>query len=212
MEQELLSELGRIEMNVNLGCGNRLVTEHLLNSAKVGSTLEEMGSETMAECMRGYILANTRCFGELLHDIEDHHSRKSATSAIKEKDIFFAGLNVDGIPIFEISAYSLYGARRNGNNTLLGSFSLDDGERIAGRETRDSQVAEFRHSDSAAIEHFHNCAVAVGFIFIVGNSGNHSVDLFDAEHVGERPFGFRAFEEDSGILCDDIFGTDIFIK
>lgn len=47
VEEELAAELGRVEVDVDFGCGDRFVAEHLLDGAEVGSSFEEMCGKTM---------------------------------------------------------------------------------------------------------------------------------------------------------------------
>ena len=50
--QYLFAQASGIQVDIDLGCGDALVAEHLLNGAQVGAPFEQMGGEAVAQCMR----------------------------------------------------------------------------------------------------------------------------------------------------------------
>lgn len=66
------------------------MAEHLLNGTQIGSSFKKMGSERMAQCVRGYFLNNTGQFGKLFDYVENHYAGKPSATAIEEKNVFLS--------------------------------------------------------------------------------------------------------------------------
>ena len=64
--------LAGVDVGVDLGGEDALVTEHLLYGAEVGPVLDEMGGERVAEGVRGYLFGNA-CSLALTLDYQEYH-------------------------------------------------------------------------------------------------------------------------------------------
>ena len=64
--------LAGVDVGVDLGGEDALVPEHLLYGAEVGSVLDEVGGEGVAEGVGGYLLGDTCCLALTL-DYQKYH-------------------------------------------------------------------------------------------------------------------------------------------
>lgn len=79
--QNLFAEKLPVDMRVDFGSSNVLVSQHLLDGAQVCSALQKVCGKGMAESVRTDFLMDTCQFGLLLDDEEYHHAgKRSATS------------------------------------------------------------------------------------------------------------------------------------
>lgn len=78
--QNLFAEKLPVDMRVDFGSSNVLVSQHLLDGAQVCSALQKVCGKGMAESVRTDFLMDTCQFGLLLDDEEYHHAgERSAT-------------------------------------------------------------------------------------------------------------------------------------
>lgn len=78
--QNLLAQELPVDMRVDFGSSNVLVSQHLLDGAQVCSALQKVCGKGMAESVRTDFLMDTCQFGLLLDDEEYHHAgERSAT-------------------------------------------------------------------------------------------------------------------------------------
>lgn len=92
--EQLPAQMRRVEMYVNLGRGYRLMAKHLLDCPEIGSTLQKMGGETMAEGMRRDRFGNPGILGQLFDYKEYHDACQPIAPAVEEKDILRAVLRL----------------------------------------------------------------------------------------------------------------------
>ena len=70
----LVPESRRVDVQVNLGCGDGLVAEHHLYGAQIGAAFEQMRGKGMAQGVRRHVFANTAGLGGIADDVEYHHA------------------------------------------------------------------------------------------------------------------------------------------
>ena len=56
-----LAEAAQLDSGVNLRCGDRRVTEHLLDGAEIGSSGEQMGGEAVPQRVRADVAVQAGC-------------------------------------------------------------------------------------------------------------------------------------------------------
>lgn len=72
MFQYFFSEELAVDVCVDFGGGNLLVSQHFLDGEQIGASFQQMGGERMAEGVRAYILFDSCQFRLLLDDMENH--------------------------------------------------------------------------------------------------------------------------------------------
>ena len=70
----LVPESRRVDVQVNLGRGDRLVAEHQRYGAQIGAAFEQMRGKGMAQGVRRHVFANTTGLGGIADDVEHHHT------------------------------------------------------------------------------------------------------------------------------------------
>lgn len=73
MAHYLVSETATINMCIYLCGGYFFMTEHTLDCPEISSTLQQMGSKRMAECMRADGLGNPGLDGKVFDDVKNHY-------------------------------------------------------------------------------------------------------------------------------------------
>ena len=78
------------------------------------------------------------------------------------------------------------GLAGDGNEALLGAFSLHTDELFVEIEVAQLEVYELRDAQSAREEHLHDGHIALGFLLAAGGNGCfQAVDLLRGEHLGQ---------------------------
>ena len=95
ISQDVGAEGCGVEMEVDLGCVDGCVAEHLLDCAEIGSAFEEVSGEGVAESVGGDDLADSGGFGEVFDNLEDAHAGQRAAAAVEEKSVASFGFDVE---------------------------------------------------------------------------------------------------------------------
>ena len=80
-------------MDVDLGGGDALVAEHLLDGTQVGAALEQVGGKAVAQCVWADNLADACQFTQLLDDVENHLTREHSAATVQEQDVLAASFD-----------------------------------------------------------------------------------------------------------------------
>lgn len=92
--ENLFAQGGRVDMRIDFGCSNVLMTEHRLNGTQVCPTLQQRRSETMAQGVgRNGLLDASFLSLSLDHD-EYHRASEMMTTAIEEHKVFLSGFDI----------------------------------------------------------------------------------------------------------------------
>lgn len=82
MLQNLFAEELPVDMRIDFGRSNILVSQHLLDGAQVCSAFQKVCGKGMAESVRTDFLMDTCQFGLLLDDEEYHHAGKRSATPV----------------------------------------------------------------------------------------------------------------------------------
>ena len=92
--ENLFAQGGCVNMRIDFGCSNVLMTEHRLNGTQVCPTLQQRRSETMAQGVGRNGLLDA-CFLSLSLDHDEYHRAcEVMTTAIKEHKVFLSGFDI----------------------------------------------------------------------------------------------------------------------
>ena len=92
--ENLFAQSGRVDMRIDFGCSNVLMTEHRLNGTQVCPTLQQRRSETMAQGVGRNGLLDA-CFLSLSLDHDEYHRAcEVMTTAIEEHKVFLSGFDI----------------------------------------------------------------------------------------------------------------------
>ena len=92
--ENLFAQGGRVDMRIDFGCSNVLMTEHRLNGTQVCPTLQQRRSETMAQGVGRNGLLDA-CFLSLSLDHDEYHRASEVmTTAIEEHKVFLSGFDI----------------------------------------------------------------------------------------------------------------------
>ena len=99
------------------------MAEHLLHSAEVSASFQQMSGKRMAEYMRVYIFFDACLRSVFFHEFPDSHSCKAASALIQEKNIFSIFVFQEYMPHMPaVFIYLVQGSLPDGNYPFLGSF------------------------------------------------------------------------------------------
>ena len=76
-----------IDVGIYFSGGDTLMSEHLLNHAKVCSMLDQMGGKRMTEGVRRYLLTDTGKKGLSLDHLEHRLTAERLSEPVEEHDI-----------------------------------------------------------------------------------------------------------------------------
>ena len=102
MLDDFTSEHIPINMCVNLGSSDTFVSQHALNGSQIGTSLQKVRREGMAEGVRTDIFSTSGCFGQNFDDMEHHYSGNVLAPLADEHEIFVSRLDVHSISVDEI--------------------------------------------------------------------------------------------------------------
>ena len=113
--EDFVAQAGTVDVDVDLGRGDALVAQHLLDGTQVGTALEQVGGEAVAQGVRTDDLADAGQFAQLLDDVENHLAREHRAAAVQEQDVLAAALgDLTGTRLFQIQVDLLNGDGRDG--------------------------------------------------------------------------------------------------
>lgn len=165
MQKDFLTQMGRVDVGVDLRGGNRFVSQHRLNGAQVGTTFQQRGGKGMAERVGRHGFLNACFLHKVFNHEEDHDTgeRFLSTMADENEILVFEG---DGqeIAIHEIEVQFMDGFLGDGHEPLLGALALHLDEFFVKEEIAEFQVDEFADAESAGKEDFDDGFVALSLL------------------------------------------------
>ena len=90
--EDLVAQAGAVNVDIDFGSGDALMTQHLLDGSQVGSALEQMGGKAVAQRVWADDLAHPSEFTQLFDDMENHLPGEHRASTVQEQDILAAPL------------------------------------------------------------------------------------------------------------------------
>ena len=82
---------GGIDVCVDLGCEDALVTEHFLYYSEVGAVFYEVGGKAVAEGVGGDFLVHTGGHGLVFYHIKYGYAAEGLAKAVEEKVVLKSG-------------------------------------------------------------------------------------------------------------------------
>lgn len=130
VEEDFFAQAGAVDVGVDLGGGYAFVAEHGLDGAEVGSALEEVGGEGVAEGVGRDVAGDARLGAEFLDEVEDHDSADVFDAALDgdEDVVLVFGRYLPLVAVEEVELEFLDGLGGDGHEALFGSLALDADE------------------------------------------------------------------------------------
>jgi len=99
MFEDFLPEVSLVNVHVNLGCANIFMSEHRLDGPQVGSALQKLCGEAMAEGVGADVLADACLLGILFDIDEERYAAQVFAAAERDEDkVVLARLHLDALP------------------------------------------------------------------------------------------------------------------
>ena len=92
--ENLFAQGSRVDMRIDFGCSNVLMTEHRLNGTQICPTLQQRRSETMAQGVGRDSLLDASFLSLSLDHDEYHRASEVMTTAIEEHKVFLSGFDI----------------------------------------------------------------------------------------------------------------------
>ena len=142
VEKDFLAQAGAVDVGVDFGGGDALVTKHRLDGTQVGTTLEEVGGETVAKGVWGDILGYACQLGELLDAHEESDAAELGAASHGNEDVVLVTL-LDGelTALLKPAVYLVDGTLRDGDEALLVALAVNTDKAVVEVEVADEQVA-----------------------------------------------------------------------
>lgn len=141
--QNLLAKHLSVHLCVDFGGGNLFVSEHHLDGAEVGSSLEQMGGKSVAEGVGADLLLNASLLCISTHDVEDHHAAQLTAEAVQEDMILEPRLHRQFITEGEVVMDLAQGRRGDGDDSLFAALAIDHDVALLFEDVGDTKVREF---------------------------------------------------------------------
>ena len=178
--------------------------EHGLYGTEVGTALEEVGGEGVAQGVGGDGAGDAGTGGQHLYGVEHGDAREVLAAAEREEEVVvLARFGGDVATVVEPELQLAHGTGRHGHETLFGAFAYDVEEGVGGVDVGEGEVAEFADAQTAAVKKLDDGAVAVACGFGEVDGGLECVDLGYGEHGGEVGRAAWHFEHFGGVGGDD---------
>ena len=150
VQKNLLTEVGGVDVGVDLGGSDGFVAKHSLDSPKVGSAFEERGGKGVSESVGRDGLVDAGSIDEVFDHEEDHNTGEGLLTSMADKDEVLI-LCWDGkeITVKEIELEFVVGLLGDGHEALLRPFSFDLDEAVVEKEVAEFEGNEFADTESA---------------------------------------------------------------
>ena len=190
---------GGVDVRVDLGREDGLVSQHFLYDAQVGAVLDEVRREGVAEGVRGDFLADAGDQRLLLDEIENGHPAQRAAVFVEEGDVVEGRLGGLGADV-EVRFERVSGHLAEGDEALFVAFADHAHEALLQVDVRDQQAAGLGDTQAAAVEYFKDRAVAQVHPGFVADGVEDLFDLFDGEDLREVAAEFGGVDAVAGIV------------
>ena len=196
MEEDFLSQMGGVDVGVDLGGGYGFVTQHGLDSAEVGASFEQGGGEGVTKGVGRDGLLNA-CLGHQVFEHEEDHdaSERFLATETDEDEVLELGGDGQLVAVGEVELQFVDGLLGDGHQTLLGAFAFHLDELVVEEEVAQLQVDQFADAQAAREEGFDDSLVAVTLGLAEVDDGFDGIDLIDGEHIGQMLRFFGKFEQ-----------------
>lgn len=165
--EDVGAEGGGVEVDVDLSGGDGFVAEHLLDGTEIGSTLEQMGGERVAEGVGRDSLAYSGSLGQSLDYLECTLTCEPTSTAIEKQDVLVTGLHFHAGTVLEPRCDLLDGGFRHGHYPLLVPLATHHQETLGRVYLGDLERDELAHAQSATIQHLHHGPIALALLLAV---------------------------------------------
>ena len=152
-------DVGCAHVGVDL-CGHQaFMSQQLLNAADICSTVEQVGSETMTECMWAGTRIETTLFDILLEHSRHTPSRQSAAEFVSEGRRFFGA--VGGRPSdLKVIGQGLIGERAELTDPLFSTLPTDSNRAVGKIDIAIVHSYQFANPESSAVGDFKDRKIA----------------------------------------------------
>ena len=190
---------GGVDVRVDLGREDGLVSQHFLHDAQVGPVLDEVRREGVTEGVRGDFLADAGEQRLLLDEVENGHPAQRAAVFVEESDVVEGRLGGLGADV-EVGAERVGGHLAEGDEALFVAFADHAHEAFSEVDVRDEQAAGLGDAQAAAVEDFEDRAVAEVHPGCVSDGVENCGDLFDGKDFREVAAEFGGVDAVAGVV------------
>ena len=184
---------GAVDVGVDFGGEDALVTEHFLDSTQVGAIFYEVGGERMAEGVRGYFLADSGLHRVCLYHLEHRDASERTAETVQEKDVgtfAVSGWSAD----FEIVTYGVACHATEGHKPLLVSLPYHADESLFRPNAGNPEGYEFGHAQAKTIKSLQHGAVTLSESRVEVNGSDEPIHLLNGEHSRKIFSELRGFD------------------
>ena len=190
---------GGVDVRVDLGREDGLVSQHFLHDAQVGPVLDEVRGEGVAEGVRGDFLADAGEQRLFLDEVENGHPAQWAAVFVEEGDVVegrLGGLRAD----VEVGAERVSGHLAEGDEALFVALADHAHEALLQVDVRDEQAAGLGDAQAAAVEDFEDGAVAEVHPGFVADGVEDGCDFLDGKDFREVAAEFGGVDAVAGVV------------
>ena len=125
MLQDFFTQMGRVDVGVDLSGGNGFMSKHGLNGTQISPTLKQGGSEGVTERVGRDSLLNASLRHQILNHKKDHHPCQGFLTTMTDKDkILIFERNGQEITVDEVKLQLVDGFLRDRHEPLFRALSL----------------------------------------------------------------------------------------
>lgn len=163
MFQNFLPQAAAVKVGVDFRGADALMSEHALYGPQVGSSLQQMGGKRVSESVGADGLFQAGLCGQFLDDMKHHDARDVLPEPADEHKVLVSRFDESLVSVGKIELQFVDGPWGNRYQPLLASLSFHPDKLFFQVQVRKPEVAQFRYTQSAAVERFQNGPVALSF-------------------------------------------------
>ena len=148
------------DMGVDLGGGERCVSEHLLHAAQVGTSLQQMGGHRMPQAVRPQVRSALHQTQGAMHDPADHPRVDPAASLSDEDGIVRTGAGEETATLLDPGGQGTQRGSSQRHGPFLVPFAQDTHHSPVQVHVASVQPAELGDADAGGVQQFEHGDVA----------------------------------------------------
>ena len=183
--QYLLPERGHVYVGVYLRSADALMSQHGLDGTQVCTALQQGCGKRVTQGVGRDGLGDAGLYSLLLDHDEHHHPCQVRSPAVQEDIVFFTGLDVHEVTVYEPVLQFPDGLGRDGDQPFLRTLAEDPDVLFVEVEVAELQVDQFTDAQPAREQHLDDGSVALTFPLAQVDAVFQGIHLLCRQHLGQ---------------------------
>lgn len=192
--------MATVHVHVDFGGRYFLVTQHCLDGAQIGTSLQQVGGKAVAEGVRADVLLYACSLSIVLDEDKEADATQMLTTFRRDEDVvLLARLCLDFLTHDEPFPQPLDGLFTDGHQAVLASLSVHTDVTFFKEQFADLQFAELADAQAATVEHLDDGPVANALGLAAVDDAHDGFYLSQREHFGQVLADLRTLQQLRGV-------------